>query len=292
MDDALTELLLPERLRELWTDGARNNRSSDDLWRDQRRLLGEYRAIWADALRLDGSTSLKDSLLAEISQYTQNDDLEQIERRCRGAVQEVTAEWHGRGTEAANRAAIEAFYDTTQAYVFDLMWWHTLEDDESPLAYVVAMKFAQQRECRRYLDFGAGVGSAGILFDRHGFDVTLADISTTLLQFLAWRLERRGLSATVLDLKTAHLPAERYDIVTAMDVWEHLADPVGVVDQIADAIAPGGFLFGRFAAQPDPNYPQHIVVDFEPTFTRLADRGFVEVWRDDWLWGHQAFQKT
>jgi len=77
-----------------------------------------------------------------------------------------------------------------------------------------------------------------------------------------------------------------------MDVWEHLADPVGVVDQVADAIAPGGFLFGRFAAQPHTNYPQHIVVDFEPTFRRLAERGFVETWRDDWMWGHQAFQKA
>ena len=96
---------------------------------------------------------------------------------------------------------------------------------------------------------------------------------------------------TILDQKSSRLPAARYDMVTAMDVWEHLVDPVATVDEIADALVPGGFLFGRFAAEPDPKYPQHIVTDFEPTFKRLAERGFTEVWRDEWLWGHQAFQK-
>ena len=39
-------------------------------------------------------------------------------------------------------------------------------------------------------------------------------------------------------------------------------------------------------------HPQHIVTDFGPTFSRLRELGFVEVWRDSWLWGHQVFQKT
>ena len=37
--------------------------------------------------------------------------------------------------------------------------------------------------------------------------------------------------------------------------------------------------------------PQHIVLNFETTFRRLRERGFEEVWRDEWLWGHQVFQK-
>ena len=48
--------------------------------------------------------------------------------------------------------AVEAFYDRSQAYLFDLMWWHTLTHDQTPLAYVVALKFAQRHTCRRYLD--------------------------------------------------------------------------------------------------------------------------------------------
>ena len=103
------------------------------------------------------------------------------------------------------------------------------------------MKFAQQRGFRRHLDFGSGVGSAGILFGRHGFDVTLWDISANLLAFSTWRVQRRHLAVTSLDLKSTRLPPASFDIVTAMDGWEHLADPVAVVDQLAETLAPRGF---------------------------------------------------
>ena len=31
--------------------------------------------------------------------------------------------------------------------------------------------------------------------------------------------------------------------------------------------------------------PMHIVRDFGPVFARFGEKGFKEVWRDDWLWG-------
>jgi mycofactocin glycosyltransferase len=282
---------LPDRLKALWTAEGPDALSPENRWREQERLMDAHRQIWADAIRLAGHGDLKESLLSEIADFIHATDLKAIEQRCRGAAAAVKDEWHDRRTRASDREAVEAFYDRTTAYIYDLMWWHTLLDDVSPLAYVVAMQFAQHRGCHRCLDFGAGVGSASILFARHGFEVTLADISSNLLEFAAWRLRRRALAATLVDLKTSALPPDRYDLVTAMDVWEHLVDPVAAVNQLADAIAPGGFLFGRFAAEPDPRYPQHIVTDFAPTFEQLAKCGFVEVWRDDWLWGHRAFQK-
>lgn len=288
----MNEPLLPDRLKELWDPGARGGAPpAADAWEEQQRLMAEYASLWADALRVEPAVDLKSSLLAEIGEYIGDDDLAAVERRCRGGVDAVKAEWHQRATDPNDAGAVEAFYDRTEAYIFDLMWWHALLDDPSPLAYVVALKFAEQHGCTRYLDFGAGVGSAAIVFARHGFDATLADISTNLLRFARWRFEKRGLGGAFIDLKTERLPDRRYDMVTAMDVWEHLVDPVAAVDRVADAIAPGGFLFGRFAAQPDPGYPQHIVTNFDATFARLAERGFVEVWRDTWLWGHQAFQK-
>jgi hypothetical protein len=77
-----------------------------------------------------------------------------------------------------------------------------------------------------------------------------------------------------------------------MDVFEHLTDPVAVVEKLWTALRPGGFLYARIAAESDEDRPQHIVQDFEPTFERMRALGFVEVWRDDWLWGHQVFQKS
>src|SRR5216684_3944815 len=67
---------------------------------------------------------------------------------------------------------VEKYYDAADEYIEELMWWHTLADDISPLAYVVALEFASSVGCKACLDFGSGVGSGALLFRRHSFDVT------------------------------------------------------------------------------------------------------------------------
>src|SRR5262249_50748505 len=151
-------------------------------------------------------------------------------------------EWHER-VHSGDRASVEQFYENSQRVLYELVWWHTLKDDESPLAYVVALHFAQQHACRRVLDFGCGIGSGGILFARHGLAVLMADISSPLLQFSEWRFRQRRLPAQFIDMKTHTLPPASVDMVTAMDVFEHLAEPLEAVDTTSAALRPGGFLF-------------------------------------------------
>jgi len=93
-------------------------------------------------------------------------------------------------------------------------------------------------------------------------------------------------------LKTSELPAAKYDFITAMDVFEHIAEPEKAVEPVAVALRPGGILFGRFGVEPDENRPFHIARDFAQMFERLAELAFEECWRDDRLWGHQAFRKA
>ncbi len=283
--------LLPDALKTIWTTGPGQVLTTEELMAEQDRLIGEYARIWTDAMILPGRGALLDSLASEIAQHTRFTDPDEVHRRWKSAVTDVRDEWCTRVTIGRDRDEVTAFYDRSEAYIFDLMAWHSLADDNGPLAYVVALRFAEQHGCRACLDFGSGVGSGAILFGRHGFAITLADISSNLLSFARARCEARGLTAAYIDLKLSGLPDASFDIVTAMDVWEHLTDPVQTASQIAKAVRPGGFLFGRFAAEPDENHPQHIVFDFEPTFRKLAEEGLVEVWRDEWLWGHQAFQK-
>jgi len=283
--------LLPDQLKDLWQSVTDERLTAEDFSARQDTLLDEYRSVWKETLLLEGHSDLQRSLLSELGQYVGCHDVAEIRRRCTEAVATVKSEWTedaGRG----DRQAIVEFYDKTQAMIYELIWWHTLADDVSPLGYVTALEFAQEKGCRSYLDFGSGVGAGGILFGRHGFDVTLADISSLLLRFCQWRLDLRKIPARFLDLKTSRFPKEAFDIVTAMDVFEHLADPVRTVEEISEALTPRGYLFARLHAEFDEERPQHIVLDFGPTFERLAALGFVEVWRDEWLWGHQVFQKT
>jgi SAM-dependent methyltransferase len=282
--------LLPDLLKDLWQAVDEVRFTGEQFYDEKERLLDEYRRTWSQALVLNGHGSLKESLLWELGCYVGCDDLAEIERRCSIGWKQVEDEWHERVDPAISHS-IERFYDQTEAYLYNLIWWHTLSEDDTPLAYLTALEFARQRECCSDLDFGAGISSGGVLFARHGFQVASADISSSLLAFSDWRFRICGLPAQMLDLKGMTLPNGAFDFVTAMDVFEHLVDPVGAIDQISDALKPRGFLYGRFACREDDDRPQHIVRDFEPIFQRLSALGFVQVWEDEWLWGHTVFEK-
>ena len=289
--EMLMEQLLPDRLKDLWQCVEQKQLSEQQFNFEQERMLEQYRKLWADALLMEGTQNLQDSLLCEIGLYTKNADLAAIRRRCKTAVEELAHEWRAK-VDPHDRGSIERFYNENQAEIYELMGWHTLSDDLSPLAYVTALQFAQRNGCRSCLDFGAGVGSGSLLFACHGFSVGLADISSPLLKFSRWRFQLRRLAANFFDLKSSGLPSQSFDIVTAMDVFEHLADPAEAVETLATALRPGGFLFGRFGDEPNEERPLHVVQDFAPSFRRLRELGFVQVWEDQWLWGHQVFQKS
>ena len=283
--------LLADELKHRWGEVEAGRLTADAFAVEQDRLLDVYRRWWTEALQRPGEPDLAESLVGELAAYTGTSDREVIRARCRQAVLAIRDQWQ-RSVDPADPKAIEQFYDQTEAHLYELMWWHTLAEDVSPLAYVTALDFGRRHGCSRYLDFGSGVGSGGLLFARNRFAVTLADISSSLLRFCRWRFEQAGLPLRAIDLKSAPLPEAAFDLVTAMDVFEHLTDPLEVVDAIHRALRPGGYLFGRFAAEEDPMRPQHIVLDFAPVFAHLRARGFTEVWRDEWLWGHQVFQRA
>lgn len=291
--DDLSVKLLPDVLKDLWQAVEEEKLTVEQGHHEQQRQLDEYKRAWKNTLVLKGHHDLKQSLLWELGSYFGMKDLAKVERQCRRSTATAKHEWN-RKVQPRSRQAVEQYYEESRGTLYELMWWHTLCDDKAPLGYVTALNFARQRRCQTYLDFGAGVCSAGILFARNGFKVSLADISSSLLRFGQWRFELRRMKAQFIDLKSSSLPEGVFDFVTTMDVFEHLFDPVGAIEQLWESLKPGGFLFGRIVAQEkaSPKNPQHIVRDIRPTFKRMQELGFVQVWQDEWLWGHKVFQKS
>ncbi len=283
--------LLPDQLKELWQGVVEEKLTSEAFADEQERLLSKYRYLWQDALCLGEYPDLKESLLAELALYLGCADIAEVQNRCQASLEALKEEWQAT-VDLQDGHTVEKYYADSENVIYELLWWHTLVEDSSPLAYVTALRFAQLNGCRRYLDFGAGVGSGGLLFANDGREVTLADISSPLQRFCKWRFNQRGLAARFIDLKVNDLPEAAFDFITAMDVFEHLVDPVKTAEQINKALVPGGFLFTRLAAEEDDDRPQHIVLDFTPITDRLRALGFVQVWQDEWLWGHKVFQKT
>jgi SAM-dependent methyltransferase len=287
----LDKPLVPSRLKSLWTEAEAGRLATEEFCAQERELIRAYAEIWTDALLLPGEDELQRSICVELGRLAGSDDLAEIERKCRSALHDMRDQWNAE-VKKGDAIATLNYYDKTEHHYYELMWWHSLAHDQAPLAYVVALHLALQNGFKDSLDFGSGVGSGGLLFSRYGFNITLADVSSTLLDFSRRRLQARGIPATFIDLKTTDLPVNQYDFITAMDVFEHIAEPEKAVEPIARALRPGGILFGRFSAEPDEDNPSHITYDFRPTFRRLAELGLTECWRDEWLWGHQAFRKS
>jgi SAM-dependent methyltransferase len=295
--------LLPDRLRDLYHQIRASERPGDDYEPLHQQWLAEHRAVWESALVTGGWGDLKQSLLAELGRYADIPDLAEVERLCRTAPAELAKEWDAIVRDAADRASVESFYNKSKAEIFGLLWWHTLVDDDTPLSYVLALQFAQaaggsaggpgggSTGAMTYLDFGSGVGSGAVLFKAHGFDVTCADISSPMLDFCRFRIEERGRAGRFIDLKTTPLPDEAFDFVTAMDVFEHLYDPVDAIERLYKAMRPGGHIYGRWAVEQNDDRRGHIVQDMTPTHERMTELGLVQVWRDDWCWGHEVYRK-
>jgi hypothetical protein len=287
---AQSSRLLSVRLRELWGSAEKNAMSYDQCAAQQQRELDECAKTWTRALVLPGQEDIVGSTLTEIGRWRGISDPAIVRRRCESALASLKAQWE-RTVQTVEAGQVERYYDAADDCIEELMWWHTLGDDNSPLAYVAALEFASQAASARYLDFGSGVGSGALLFRSHGFDVTLADISSVMLAFCKYRFAERRASALFIDLKETALPETAFDFISAMDVFEHLVKPVATVDLLDRSLTPGGYIYGRFASEDDPARPQHLVQDFTSVFNRFAELGFKEVFRDDWLWGHCVFQK-
>jgi 2-polyprenyl-3-methyl-5-hydroxy-6-metoxy-1,4-benzoquinol methylase len=156
------------------------------------------------------------------------------ERMKKGSVplkDEWTA-WEKQGPMTDER--ITAFYKQTTNYIYELAEWHLFVPDkrESDLALIAGMRTTRPKNI---LDFGGGTGLLAIPLARAGFDVTLADLDSTTLEFALFRAQRHGVKLKVWksDVEPAP-PDKKYDVIMCMDVLEHL--PKDILHDVVDKL--------------------------------------------------------
>ena len=89
----------------------------------------------------------------------------------------------------------------------------------------------------RLLDVGCGRGMFAHLAKEIGWESMGLDINAELTRFVADDLKIPTVTGTIY---SAELPTESFDAVAALDVMEHLYDPVVALKRIYELVRPGG----------------------------------------------------
>jgi 2-polyprenyl-6-hydroxyphenyl methylase/3-demethylubiquinone-9 3-methyltransferase len=130
-------------------------------------------------------------------------------------------------------------------------WWDP-ESEFRPLHQInpLRLDWIDQRASlrgKRVLDVGCGGGILSDAMARRGADVLGIDLSTKALRVASLHaLEANTPSVRYREVSAETLAAEspsEFDVVTCMEMLEHVPDPLSVVAACASLVRPGGWLF-------------------------------------------------
>jgi hypothetical protein len=105
------------------------------------------------------------------------------------------------------------------------------------------------------LDYGGGIGEYSILAEQNGIKPVFSEIANSkTLEYAKYRFAKYGVTPIIKD---ENYNIEYYDLIVAMDIFEHLPDPQPIIKKISENCKyilcnmPGELPYNEF-------YPQHI----------------------------------
>jgi SAM-dependent methyltransferase len=249
----------------------------------RKALLSPEMDSFREALKLPG-LSVRDSVLDDLASYHH---ITPGEARQRAIDWEQWSVQEWKAADRTNDEGLKNFYRSTESWAYDLLWYAYVQTERygAPMSVIALQAACAHVSSGRHLDFGSGAGVTSQLFGRAGFDIELADISTSLLDFARFRLERRQIEARYLDLGAETLESARYDVITALDTFAHVPDPSKSACELYRALRPGGVLVTNFDVRPpsDEN-AWHLYQDDLPLRSALVTAGLVRCDRAGDLW--------
>lgn len=117
----------------------------------------------------------------------------------------------------------------------------------------------------KLLDVGSFAGKLLYFSKQQGFEPEGIEINPKLAKFCQDRL---GFKVYSGEFQSATLPSDHYEVITIIDVLEHLVGPKEVFRTMQRALAPGGVIYIKV-----PNYPMQIFKQDVANLIGVSDIG-------------------
>ena len=251
----------------------------------------ELLEIWRWCLTMHNATEPQDAVIAELSEYFQMPP-DQVRHYCLHWEEISVQEWQA--GDRSTKDGLLNFYQTQTSWIFDTMWYHANQYHETvPAETVNIVQGLSQLKPGHHLDFGAGPGSSSLFFYALGWQVSLADISTTFQDFAKWRLQKHAVPATFYDNSKEDLPAESFDLITAFDVMVHVPNISETLIQLHRALKPGGYLVFNIDNLPRTAKTEwHLYKDQYPILGEVRRVGFRRHHKISYFHVYQKMKRT
>ena len=227
---------------------------------------------WGHVLTGGNDCSPTEAVLIDLSDFFEISP-EEARLRCDKATELSKDEWFD--GDRSSDEGITKFWNRTSP-VYGITMSHAKQyEGEHPASSIELALGLSDRVPGKMLDFGAGPGTNAMFFAELGWDVTVSDVSTVMLDFARRRAARRGVAATYIDLRTEPLPTEAYDVVMAIEVLHVVSDLDGLLEQIHRTLKPGGDLFFNVYAPPKgPDTYSYLYDASWPVMRKIRRAGF------------------
>jgi 2-polyprenyl-3-methyl-5-hydroxy-6-metoxy-1,4-benzoquinol methylase len=148
----------------------------------------------------------------------------------------------------SSEADYRSFYAETDYFVLRQMYYH-----RNDCYHWIARTLRRAGREGDFCEYGCGVApiTAWLRPRFPAWRYTLVDLPTPMLEFARWRFRK----FPNVELKEpgfgADLPLRRtYDVITCLDVLEHVVNPLQVVRHVVEHLKPGGTLYLNFIEAP------------------------------------------
>jgi 2-polyprenyl-3-methyl-5-hydroxy-6-metoxy-1,4-benzoquinol methylase len=135
---------------------------------------------------------------------------------------------------------LERFYEQTDAFLYETVVWN-LTHAKCDMRRFIGDFLSRDDEAKRILTFGDGLGFDTYYLSSAGHEVTYFEVSNPCSEF-AKAIFADGDLAIETPSDAMDFKGRQFDVITCLDVLEHVPDPCSLVRWLHDLLRPNGYL--------------------------------------------------